>query len=115
MTLTAEEMTDEDRTTAGRTIHVDDRGGKTMTRHRMGYQGVLKFRNWSDKPLVITASACQPFKLPGCSDAAAEFTVPPETELSVTIHECFSADEFAYSARIADSEPEDPIVIIDRR
>lgn len=115
MTLTPEETTAEERTTRDRNIHVDVRNGKTMTRHRMGYLGELRFRNWSSEPLVITATTGQPFKESGCNDAVGELTIPPNGEKTVTIHEAYGAEEFSYSARIGASEPEDPIVIIDRR
>lgn len=114
MTLTPEEMTSEERITAGKTIDVDKRGNKTMTRHRMGYQGVLRFNNKSSQPLVVAASTGTPFELPDCNDPVGQFTVPGGGQVSVKIHATYTADEFTYSAQIDGTEAEDPIVIIDR-
>ena len=111
MTLTPE----EERTTASRYIEVDKRGTKTMTRHRMGYKGNLRFNNLADKPCEITASAGKPFKVPDCDDPVGSFSVPGGVEVSVKIHKLYDGGEFTYSAQIQDTQAEDPIVIIDRR
>lgn len=108
MTLTPEELS------ASRHIDVDKVGTKTMTRHRMGYLGTLRFKNWSNLPLVITASEGNPFLLQGCGDAVNSFTVMGGQEVSVKIHSGYGGDAFTYSARIEGTEAEDPIVIIDR-
>jgi hypothetical protein len=115
MTLTPEEMTEEERVTANRYIDVDRRGNKTMTRHRMGFQGTLRFKNWSDRRLVVTASTGTPFKVAGCSEAVASFPVEAGLEMFVRIHPGYLDEEFSYSAQIDGTEAEDPIVIIDRR
>lgn len=115
MTVTPDDMTEEERTTASRRIDVDKRGTKTMTRHRMGYRGTLTFNNLSNAPLVITASDGAPFEVQGCGDPVGTFSVPAGQETSVRIHGTYSAEEFYYSARIEGTEAEDPIIIIDRR
>lgn len=111
MTLTPE----EEMLSASRHIDVDKVGTKTMTRHRMGYMGTLRFKNWSNLPLVITASEGNPFLVQGCSDPVSSFTVTGGQEMSVKIHSSYGGDAFTYSARIDGTEAEDPIVIIDRR
>lgn len=115
MTLTPEDMSEEERTNASRYIEVDKRGNKTMTRHRMGYKGNFRINNLSDQPLVITASQGAPFKVQGCDDPVGSFPVPAGAEVSVKIHRSYDGGEFTYSAQIEGTEAEDPIVIIDRR
>lgn len=115
MTLTPEEMSEEERTTASRYIEVDQRGTKTMTRHRMGYKGNLRFKNLAGKPCTITASAGKPFKVPDCDEPVESFSVPAGVEVSVMIHKSYDGGEFTYSAQILETQAEDPIVIIDRR
>ena len=68
MTLTP----DEETLSASRHIDVDKVGTKTMTRHRMGYLGTLRFKNWSNLPLVITASGGSPFQVQGCGDPVGQ-------------------------------------------
>ena len=97
MTLTPDEMSEEERTNASRYIEVDKRGTKTMTRHRMGYMGNLRFKNLADKPCAITASAGKPFKVPGCDDPVGSFSVPGGVEVSVKIHKSYDGEEFTYS------------------
>jgi len=101
---------------AGLSLVIEERGGKTMTRHRMGADGILTFRNASAEPLVITCrSHAEPFLEEGCSTAVGSFTVSGNGVKSVRIAPDFDQDSFTYSARIGDHEPEDPIVIVDRR
>ena len=98
------------------TLAVTVRDGKTMTQHRMGAEGTLSFRNDSGEPLVVTCMTDdEPFLEEGCSGAVAEFTVPPNGTKVVRISEGFGGDSFVYSAQIGDADPEDPIVILDRR
>ena len=91
--------------------------GKTMTRHHAGERGILTFLNDSDQPLVITCTSGQePFLAGGCGDPVATFTVPAGGTKSVRIAEAVAfGQSFVYSARIGNSEPEDPIIILDRR
>lgn len=97
-------------------LSVTVRDGKTMTQHRMGAEGTLSIRNESDEPLVITCvSGGEPFLEEGCSGPAAQFTVPGGGTKVVRIARGFDDEAFAYSAQVGDSEPEDPIVILDRR
>jgi hypothetical protein len=97
------------------TIEVSVRHGKTMTQHRVGESGTLTFRNRSDQALLIAARSSAPFVESGCGDPVSEFTVPPGADKTVRIFEKFQGSEFVYSAQAGDTEPEDPIVIIDRR
>ncbi len=98
------------------TLEVTVQDRKTMTQHRIGKCGTLTFRNLADQPLVITSSSAQPpFRESGCDAAVSTFIVAPCATKSVRISDEYEADKFVYSARIGDSEPEDPIVIIDRR
>ena len=97
-------------------LEVTVRDGKTMTRHRIGKCGTLTFRNLADEPLMIATSSGQPpFRESGCDAPVSAFTVAPGTTKSVRISDEYKAEEFVYSARIGDAEPEDPIIIIDRR
>ena len=114
MTLASEEKSQQQRIRANRAIDVDVRLGKTMTRHRMGYLGKLRFSNPSQWPLVVKAAAGSPFRVPDCGDARGTFTVPAGGSLEVGIHPDFGGNEVVYSAKIGDYEPEDPIIIIDR-
>jgi hypothetical protein len=98
------------------TIDVTVHEGKTMTRHHVGERSILTFHNDSGEPLVITCTSGQsPFLDGGCGSATAEFTVPAGGSKAVRIAETISrGDSFVYSARIGNSEPEDPIIILDR-
>jgi len=91
--------------------------GKTMTRHHASERSILTFHNDSEQPLVIICTSGQePFLDGGCGDPVATFTVPAGGTKAVRIAEAVSKGQsFVYSARIGDSEPEDPIIIIDRR
>ena len=93
------------------------RDGKTMTVHHARLDGTLQFMNTENAPLVITSSSeYPPFIEDGCSDAVAEITVPPQSGKTVRLSGRYGLNSsFTYSARIGDSEPEDPIIIIDRR
>jgi|APFre7841882724_1041349.scaffolds.fasta_scaffold116956_2 hypothetical protein len=105
-----------DPTTTALSLTIQVRDGKTMTQHRMGEKSVLTFKNEADDPLVITCmSHAEPFLEEGCSNAVATFTVAGKSTKSVRIASNFNAASFTYSARIGNSEPEDPIVIVDRR
>jgi hypothetical protein len=96
------------------TIEVTVDEGRTTSQYHMGRNGSLTFRNDSGDPLVVTATAGRPFREHGCSEPQAEITVPPGSEKTVRIADDFNGTRFAYTARIGDTEPEDPIVIIDR-
>jgi hypothetical protein len=97
------------------TVEVTVRNGKTMTQYRLGEEGTLTFRNASNEPLVVSSPSGTPFQEDGCGDAASEVSVAPGTEKTVRVASGFHAEEFIYSARIGDAEPEDPVVILDRR
>jgi hypothetical protein len=97
------------------TVEVGVRHGKTMTQHHLDEEGTLTFHNASDEPLVISAASGAPFKEEGCGDAVSELSVPPRGNRIVRVAPGFRAEEFIYSARIGDAEPEDPVVILDRR
>jgi len=82
----------------------------------MGEDGILTFTNGSSEPLVISCmSHAEPFQEEGCPDAVATFTVAGNSAKSVRLHPDFNAASFTYSARIGNTEAEDPIVIVDRR
>jgi hypothetical protein len=93
------------------------RDGKTMTRHHAGERSILTFHNDSEEPLVITCTSDQtPFLDGGCGNPVASFTVPAGGTKAVRISDDVEFGEsFVYSARIGNSEAEDPIIIIDRR
>lgn len=102
---------------SGLTIEVTVRENKTYTQHRLTEGRSLTFRNTEQQPLVIsTASTRPPFIEEGCSESVRTITVAPGSEKRVRIDPSYGEGSwFKYSARIGDAEPEDPIVIIDRR
>ena len=100
--------------TADLEVWVAVRNGKTMTQYRVGERGALTFRNVSDQPLVISSSSGAPFQEQDCDDPVSTLTVPPGSEKIVRIAGNFQETEFLYTAQIGNSEPEDPVVIIDR-
>ena len=103
-------------TTAGLSLTLQVSGPKTMTQHRMGEDGTLTFKNESAEPLVITClSHAKPFREEACPDAVATFTVAGNSAKSVRLHPDFNAASFTYSAKIGNTDAEDPIVIVDRR
>ncbi len=105
-----------DPTTAGLSLTLQVSGIKTMTQHRMGEDGILTFKNESADPLVITCmSHAEPFQEEGCSDAVGTFSVAGNSAKSVRLHPDFNAASFTYSAKIGNTQAEDPIVIVDRR
>jgi hypothetical protein len=91
--------------------------GKTMTRHHVGERSILTFHNDSEEPLVVTCTSGQaPFLDGGCGNPVESFTVPAGGTKAVRIAEAVTLGQsFVYSARIGNSEPEDPIIILDRR
>lgn len=99
------------------TIDVTVRDGKTMTRHHVGERSIITFHNDSNQALVVTCTSGQaPFLDGGCGDATAEFAVPAGGAKAVRIAESVAwGESFVYSARIGDSDAEDPIIILDRR
>ncbi|MGH8203856.1 MAG: hypothetical protein ACREST_04555 [Steroidobacteraceae bacterium] len=101
--------------TADLEVWVAVRNGKTMTQYRIGERGALTFRNLSDQPLVISSPSGAPFQEQECGDPVSTLTVPPGREKVVSISKNYCEKEFLYSAQIGGSEPEDPVVIIDRR
>ena len=97
------------------TVEVSVRNGKTMTQYRLGEDDTLTFRNASDEPLVISAASGSPFQEQGCNSAVAELSIPPGGDKTVRVAPGFCEDEFVYSAQVGDADPEDPVVILDRR
>ena len=96
-------------------VWVDVRNGRTMTQYRIGEQGQLTFRNLSKQPLVISSPSGEPFQEEGCAGPVSTFTVDPGSRKVVAISRKYDATEFLYTAQIGEAEPEDPVVIIDRR
>ncbi len=98
-------------------IDVTVLNGKTMTRHHIGERGILTFHNDSEQSLVITCTSGQsPFLDGGCGNPTNEFSVPAGGSKSIRIADTVDfGQSFVYSAKIGNSEPEDPIVIVDRR
>ena len=109
--------TSDDSEHADLSIELAVEEGMTKTVHRVKKNGTLKFENGSkDKPLTIRSTARRPpFVLPGCADPQSEFEVPPGTPRIVNVSGAYGlGDYFTYKAQIEGSDPEDPIVIIDR-
>jgi hypothetical protein len=98
-------------------IDLTVRNGKTMTRHHVGERSILTFHNDSDQTLVITCTSNQsPFLDGGCGNPTDEFSVPAGGSKAVRIADTIAfGQSFVYSARIGNTEAEDPIVIVDRR
>lgn len=92
--------------------------GMTKSVLKIKERGSLKFRNKSrDNTLRIASNDDPPpFMVPGYADAQSGFDVLKNSHLIVTVSSSYVVGmQFAYTARIGDSLPEDPIVIIDRR
>jgi len=100
------------------TIELAVEFGQTKTVHRIKKGGTLKVKNHSpDKLLTIASPAPEPpFVLEGSTSAVSSFDVDPRDTETVTISEAYDVGEsFTYTAQIEGSQPEDPIVIIERR
>jgi hypothetical protein len=92
--------------------------GKTKTIHRIRRYGTLKFKNkhQSDSLTIESEDDPPPFLVPGIGGAQSQFVVEASSNLTVTVSgEYDVGDKFAYSAKIGDSDAEDPVVIVDRR
>ena len=92
--------------------------GMTKTVHRIKERGSLKFRNKSKDKILTIASEDDPppFMVAGCANPQSTFDVPKNDSRTVTIASAYVVGtQFAYTATIDGSLPEDPIVIIDRR
>lgn len=92
--------------------------GVTKTVIRIRKNGTLKFKNkLNADPLTIHSGANPPpFLVPGVGGAQAQFVVPAGENMTVTVSGAYEiGHQFAYSAKVGDSTPEDPIVIVDRR
>lgn len=92
--------------------------GQTKTVHRIKKGGAFKVRNGSpDATLTIASPAPEPpFVLSGCTSGVSSFVVDPRSSKTVTISEAYDEGaSFTYTAQIEGSQPEDPIVIIERR
>ncbi len=105
-------------TAADLTIELSVHEGMTKTTLRIRERGLLKFHNKSlDQSLRIeSADKPPPFMLEGCTEPQSGFDVSPKGHRTVTVSSAYVVEKkFTYTARIGDSIPEDPIVIIDRR
>lgn len=92
--------------------------GMTKTSHKVKERATLKFRNKSkDEVLRIESEDVPPpFMVSGYANAQSGFDVPKNDQKTVTVSSSYVVGmRFTYTARIGDSNPEDPIVIIDRR
>lgn len=92
--------------------------GVTKTVIRIRKHGTLKFKNkLNDHPLTIHSGANpHPFLVPGIGGAQPGFVVPAGQNMTVTVSGTYEVGhQFTYSAKVGDSTPEDPIVIVDRR
>ena len=99
------------------TIDVTVRDNKTMTRHHVGRRGIIAFHNDSEESLVITCTSGEsPFLDGGCGNPVSTFSVPAGGTKAVRIVDTLQEGQsFVYSAKIGNSEAEDPVVIVDRR
>lgn len=92
--------------------------GMTKTSHRVKEHATLKFRNKSKVDVLRIESEDDPppFMVSGCANPQSGFNVPKNDHKFVNVSSAYVVGmQFTYTARIGDSRPEDPIVIIDRR
>ena len=91
--------------------------GVTKEVFRLKQHGKLKLKNKSsDKILRIEAKAEKPpFVVPDNPTAQSELIVPPNSTIEVTIARNYEpGDSFIFRSQIDGSDPNDPIVIIER-
>lgn len=97
------------------TIVVSVRDNRTMSQYAMPRNRKLTFVNDSDQQLVVTAKTGSPFvDVDDPSILVGEVRVEPRGEKSVRIKKTFQDSEFGYTARIGNTEEDDPIVILER-
>jgi len=100
------------------TIELAVESGQTKTVHRIRKGGAFRVKNHSpDKILTIASPAAEPPFVPsGYTNAVSSFDVDAHDSKTVTISEAYDVGaSFTYTAQIEGSQPEDPIVIIERR
>lgn len=98
-------------------VELGVQNGVTKTVHRIRKNGALRFKNrLNSEPLTIAAAGhAAPFLIPGVAGPQSGFVVPGGTNMTVMVSNALNVgDQFSYSARIGNSNPEDPIIIIDR-
>ena len=98
-------------------IRVDEIGGKTVSNFRLPAKDEIVFINKSDKVLTVEINKGGP-EPPGalCLDGVPQpvFVVGPKAAQALTVCGTYKADTFKYTATIAGTVAEDPIIIIER-
>lgn len=111
-------MTMGSSTSARLNIHVDDKCGKTVSKFGVDSEGVVEFINdHESKTLTVSIlTVAENGAALYCGDEPIEtFTVSPSGKRSFRISRNYTAVDFKYTATLSGSEPEDPVIIIERR
>ena len=111
-------MTMGSSTAARLNIHVNDDCGKTVSKFGVDSEGVVEFINDHGTKTLTVSIQTDPGNGTAlqCDDEPiATFTVTPSGKRAFRIPRNFTAESFKYTATLEGSEPEDPIIIIERR
>ncbi len=100
-------------------IHIDDNCGKTVSKFGVGLSKDVVFINDHPSKTLTVSIQTEPKdgKALCCGDEEIEtFTVTPrERKKTLSICRTYEAKVFKYTATLSGSEPEDPVIIIERR
>jgi hypothetical protein len=100
------------------TIVVDVRDNQTMSSYRIPKSDKLIFKNASTTDELVITLKGNGDSHPICENnqpIQASLTVAAGASKTVRICDDFDGREFLYTARIGQAEPEDPIVIIEKK
>lgn len=99
-------------------IRVDDIGGRTVSNFRVSASDEVVFINRSNRPLTVEINRGGPVGSQNalCINGIPQpvFEVNPGQGRSLRINGDYNAETFKYTATIAGTVPEDPIIIIER-
>ncbi len=98
-------------------IKVDEKDGRTVSEFRVSAKDEVVFVNRSGKPLKVEINKDgQQSRDALCIDGVPqrEFQVDPKEGKALKICDAYKAETFKYTATIAGTIPEDPIIIIER-
>lgn len=100
-------------------IYVNDKCGKTVSKFGVEPDDEIVFFNQHPSNTLTVSIEAEPKEgnaLCCGSEGIETFTVTPEERRKAfSICRTYKADTFKYTATISGSEPEDPIIIIERR
>ncbi len=98
-------------------IRVAEKDGRTVSNFRLRSNDEVVFINRSDKVLKVEINKNGPESRDAlCIDGVPqqEFQVGPKEGTALKICDSYKAETFKYTATIAGTIPEDPIIIIER-